>query len=82
MQVIESNGRWYPEFRLNKNGRFLEPCIFCNQRHTHGLENGHRVPHCNEVINEQVTRDGYIFQQQHGYYVKVPPKGTRTLAKK
>ncbi len=78
MKIIESNCRVYPEFELDTKGRFKERCIFCGQKHTHGLVDGHRLAHCadHDKPDNYAIIDGYIFHQENGYYVKVTPKVT------
>lgn len=72
MRLIERDGKIYPEYRLNKNGRMTERCVFCGKTHTHGLVDGHRLPHCNrsmDTIQKIVDVGGIQLYHENGYYV-------------
>lgn len=53
-------------------------CPFCGERHLHGTNDGHRIPHCasndcSYVIGSRVifrNKHGEIFKGEDGYYVK------------
>lgn len=47
---------------IRKNGnqlQLLEPCPFCGKKHTHGLGDGSRVPHCE---NPPRTEEYFVYE--------------------
>lgn len=46
-------------------------CPFCGQEHSHGIGDGHRVPHCYGKINKTArAKDGTVLEQKKGYIVR------------
>lgn len=49
-------------------------CMFCGSQHRHGLADGHRAPHCNQVTTILLPvikhKDGTILYQDDGYIVR------------
>ncbi len=57
-----------------------EYCPFCGYRHTHGIGDGHRVPHCVSNDGLAVASDGTRLYQQSGYIVRTRTVGIESRA--
>src|SRR3990167_2759068 len=57
---------------IDIDARRCEPCPFCRCRHTHGLGDGHRVPHCilRQGVLAEIKIGDIAFRQSDGYIVK------------
>jgi hypothetical protein len=44
-------------------------CPFCNKKHEHGNEEGHRIAHCKEQISLSLA-DGTILSNVDGYIIE------------
>src|SRR5699024_8504613 len=46
------------------------PCPFCDEKHTHSPEEGHRVAHCShENRHKAIASDGTVLSPENGYYI-------------
>ena len=72
------DGRKYPIIWRKKGSKLTEPCPYCDELHTHGIGEGHRVAHCVNAYNRRgdVVRDssnytcnldGEVVHKSHGY---------------
>lgn len=53
----------------SKDGK-TDPCPFCEKRHYHGKNEGHRVVHCPSTAPKSVFIAGIEIFRQYGYYLK------------
>jgi hypothetical protein len=69
-ELKEWGGQLYPLVKRKKGTSKIDECPFCNQRHTHGLGNGHRIPHCTEEYDKAISIDGNNYLQGRGYFIE------------
>ncbi len=50
------------------------PCPFCGDRHTHGIGDGHRIPHCINPKEKVTASDGTVIFAKRGYIIRTLPK--------
>ena len=66
------NGKAHPIIWRKKGSKDGEtdPCPFCDKRHFHGQNEGHRVAHCPSTAPKSVFIHGVELFRKDGYFLK------------
>jgi len=84
---------WQPEYEYSeKDDKYYavlhrltkfdptDPCLFCNEKHLHGVSDGHRSKHCSFSKNVIVQLlSNVIIESDDGYIVKTRFKSKRNM---
>ena len=64
------DGTKYPIIWRKKGKKNTDPCPYCEQPHTHGIGEGHRVAHCVNTYSKRGTlvrySDSYEYRTNNG----------------
>jgi hypothetical protein len=68
-EVIDSKA--YAVLRRNTETSETDPCPFCDKRHHHGTNDGHRVAHCSgPECKEELEAGNVTLRKADGYILK------------
>jgi hypothetical protein len=70
MEILKYQNFKYPLIKIDDEGKFVEPCPFCNEHHKHTPMFGHRIAHCDKnKANGIVNYKGELLFQEYGYFI-------------
>ena len=74
MQFEKRNGAFFAVIKRRKGEKLTDPCPFCREKHEHGRNEGHRMPHCDPQLIESMQIkevDGIAYMPaKYGYILR------------